>query len=363
MSKITIKTETIKDMVDIVNRGLLTSKLVNGSNYICVRAENKVLYIYNSDIDNHLEVRKPINEEASFKVFIEATSFIRLINLLNKQDEIAIEVINNNLTVSYGRNRATFTGLPIEDCQDMPYSLPEKGDSEIIVDMALLKKVLGYLPGSVNIDVRDSILSNYYFGEFSASSNNHRISYLPASPFGQYSQNGLLIPAKFLKLMNVFASEEKAFCSISENGLFIYNDKIAICGLDDGNLNKYPAIALKELVDKAEGNEVLINKDDLSDALNRLKLFLKVSDKGAIHFIGEGKKLQFTSLSNQCLEEVILDSEIDKVEGNVDIDNLISVLSMITVDKFRFSCDGERFIRISIPEEGFIYVTSLMEIA
>lgn len=362
MSVLTIKSNNIKQMTDVINKGLLASKMISASNYLCIRAEEGKLYLYNTDIDNHLEVSSNIDSQEQFKIFVDAVTFIKFINLLKEDINITLEVINNNLNIVYGKNRATINGIPTEDIEDLTYCLPQKGEVEIELDMEALKKCLNYLPASVNIDLRDTVLSNFYFKDWAASSNNRRISYLGKSPFGELTKDGLLIPPRLFKLLGVFSSEEKVYCSISENGFFVYTDNIAICGLDEGAISKYPSVDLLKIVQTSQGDSIVLVKDKIIEALSRLKIFVKVEDRGAIHFIASDKVLRLNTLNKQCIEEVPFEGEIAKFEGHIDIENLLSVLSIANGSNIELTCDNDRFLRVSIPSEEVVFVSSLMAI-
>ena len=364
-----INTEDLKNGTNLISKVWLGTKLIRSSEYLFISVKDNNLTLLNSDIDNIVSVSIPIEntDSESINEFISGQTFYRLVNLINNTKEVNLLLSDNAIILEYGKNRAVFETLDKTEAEEFIKEIPTISGNSVSIKSVDFLEALRVLSSANNTVDIVSIISNFYIGKSGAfATNNYRICSAKDSVinFSDSDKEGYLLPIRLVNILKIFEGKENIefYCDENNEYLFFKSDNIIVAGIDGPNLEKYPVKPILDLLKVEVDASFKIFKSSFSSSLNRLKLFIKDGDRGAIKVKVKNNQLILNSLNKSNKEILDLRSDTDtkdfEYKSKFDIANFISILEEVNDTDIVISFVKEKYI--IIETEKYKYLSAIM---
>ena len=363
---IKVKTEELKNGAGLISKVWLGTKLIRSSEYIFISVNKDKMLLLSSDIDNIVQVSIPVENPDTdvIKRFVSGEVFYRYVNLITGAREVNISLGDNSVILEYGKNRVEFETVSDEDSVDFIKAIPEPVGSSVSVDVKNLLSGLKVLSAANNTVDTTNIMSNFYIGAVGGlSTNNYRISATKKSIINLDEKSEFLIPTHLVNILRIFEGKEQlTFCGGDENQyLYFISDNIIVAGIDNPNLEQYPKNPILDLLKTAPDFIFKVMKSTLLNSLERLRLFIKDGDRGAIKVVVKNKELILNNILGNSEEVIDLSTTEEKefsFESKFDINNLFSILEQISETNINIGFVKDKYI--IIETEDYKYIAAIM---
>lgn len=366
---IKIQTEELKNGANLISKSWLGTKLIRCSEYLFISVKDNKLTLLNSDIDNIVSVDIPIEntENETISEFISGETFCRLVNLITNSKEVNLSLSDKTVVLEYGKNKAVFETLDKSDTEEFIKEIPDiRGDGILIKGADFLEALKVLSAGNNTVDTTN-IMSNFYIGKSGAlTTNNYRICSYKGDliELSENDKDGYLLPTHLVQILKVFEGKDTIEFFGDDNNEYLYfkSDNITVAGLDNPEISKFPVNPILDLLKTEVDCSFKVFKSFLSNSLQRLKLFIKDGDRGAIKVVVSNNQLILNSLNKSNKEVLDLRSDTDtkdyQYESKFDIANFISILEEISDTDITISFVKDKYI--IIDTDKYKYISAIM---
>lgn len=360
-----IKSEAFKDICSTILAATDNAEISTLTETLELKAENKILYLNVTNGEYYASVKFPLDSDEKFIAAVNANLFLKLIAAVTSEN---IELETKDTYVQVKANGTYKIPLIFEG--DNLLKLPEIKINNPTVEMkiggGILESILNYnskelLRGTVSRPVQKM----FYVDETGC------ITFTTGACVNSFSLEKpvkVLFNNRLVKLFKLFKNDMVDFTlgydSITEElvqtKVQFKTDKItltAVTGCNDELLNSVPVTAIRGRATATYDNNVVLNKNELLDAVNRLLLFsagygsvknLKPYSK----FVCNGNEMTIYD-SNRENKEVIQFKNDTKVnqeyEMTLDLSDLKLILDTISEEYITLSFGNHQAVVLKRP--------------
>lgn len=313
------------------------------------------LILITTDGSNTFKINQEVEGNGEFYTIVNADTFAKLIGKTTKE-EITLENKENYLEVI--GNGTYKLEIAINEEGEM-VRFPkikniEKEPEEI--DTKALKEALEVSKSSVAKTMEVPCLTGYYIGTDKIISTDRQ---LVCKLQKQLVKEPLLISSEMAELLKLI-DEEKVNLLKDENNLIFYTNTIIISGKELENKDLYPVQPIEDLTKLEYSNNIIVNRNELLNVLDRLSLFISDYDKNGVHLAFTKEALLVKSQKSNAQE--LIDAECTSEEEYnvlVDIEMLRSQLESLQEENVIIYFGQDK--SIELKEKDTILVLSLLE--
>ena len=318
----TFTTEALKKLVSYAIKGAGLNSKIELSTYIGITISNGKLTLSTTDGENFLSVSDSCLAD-DMDITVDAETFSKLIGKLNS-DTVDLEVVDNALVVT-GNGKYTLELIPDENGNRLsfPNKFPDSTTDIGKITAADLLCVNSTIKASLS-NVVGSIYSAYYFGDVVASTDRAMMSIFNR----RLLDNSYIFNSQFVDLMCM--SGVDVSLAMADNIVVakaIINDKsaIQICTKLSANPSEFKIENITKFGALEINSFCRFRKAQMLDLLDRLSLFVKKFDEGAI-------QLEFTKTGINVSS--LASSGVEFIEYQ-ECKNAESCVVKINIDRFR----------------------------
>lgn len=314
-------TEKLKELTSNAVQGAGFNKLLELSNYLGIRVEDKVIYLNTTDGTNYLCVSDACDAE-DMDVTVDADLFSKLIGKINS-NEVDIEVVDNALIVK-GNGKYTLAIQPDENgnALSFPNKFPQETEKLTAIKITDLVTTGSAVKASLS-GVAGSEYSNYYVGDVIVGTDKAMMSIFKRNMFDEpYLINKTVVDILITSPndVDVFKSADMLVFESKINDTEAITLCTPIVRPKDFNveaIKKFAALDVKSFC--------RFKKAYMLDLLDRLALFVSKFEDGAIELHFTDSYVEVSSMSSSGIER------IDYTESKDAEDITIK----INIDRFR----------------------------
>lgn len=352
--KLIIETSELKGIVNKVIKGVGNNKLSLLTQFIGITQKDNKLSFISTDGINTLVVSIPHVNDEDISFCINADKFVQLTNkTVSKQ--VTLDITGTQLTF-IGNGKYKFEIVSEEDGEIVTMPLPtdivpiekkgkkksEPKKEEDIIEVTItgtqLENIIKTNKNSVGISLENPILMGYYIGTEGVMTTNEVTAVINsnltiAAP--------LLIRANTIELAKVLGN----FNVIAQgNNIKLVGENSIIYSTLLPGIEKYPAVQIGKLLETLLPVQIQLDKNELLAALERLNIFTRDFDDGAVLIKFKDDMITITTLQNDTQVEELkaLKSKNNKLgdyKGSMKAQGLIDHLKSIAEDEIQW-CIG-----------------------
>lgn len=351
-----IKTESFKEVCTLILSGVDSSEISLLTETLELVAEGRVLYLNTTNKEYFLSVKFDLDHEEEFHATVNATLFLKLIAAVTTET-IELEMHDNYITVKANGNYK----IPLIFENDRLMELPVISIDNVTVDMyvsgTVLQSILNYNSKELAIGSLAKPVQKMFYVDQEGC-----ITFTTGACVNSFTLEKpirILLNSRLVKLFKLFKDDMVKFNlgydpiseTIIQTKVSFATSKIkltAVTGCDDSLLNQVPVAAIRNRANKAYPHSIVLSKDALVEAVNRLLLFSA----------GYGSKENvkpYSLFSFEADEVTIYDSNKENVEvlkyGN---DTVLATPYEMTLDLIDFKkvLDGctEQYVTLNFGD-------------
>lgn len=278
--KVTIKTETLQNLVNKVVKGMGNNKMLPITEMIGINISDSTLSLVSTDgmnkVQTYCTLEQPVTE--TIDIAVNGNSFSKLIQKTTSTNT-TLTVENNKLTVK-GNGSYTFS-LPVDEDNNLVKleTITVDGLEKQEIDVKLLKQTSLINKDSVATTMEFPAYTGYYYDNNGAvSTNSLKISYVKTILFN----NPVLLYPSFVNLFQLFDDDGKVNTYQSNSGITMQTKDVIIQGQKMPELSDFPINDIKPYLEQQMPHQVRVNKQALLDLLERISVFVTPYDKNGI---------------------------------------------------------------------------------
>lgn len=276
-----IKTTKFKEICSTILGATDSAEISTLTETLELKAENKVLYLNVTNGEYYASVKFDLDSDETFNAAVNASLFLKLIAAVTSEN-IELEVKDTYVLV---KANGTYK-IPLIMDGDKLLSLPvikiENPTVNMKISGSILESILNYnskelLKGTISRPVQKM----FYVDETGC------ITFTTGACVNNFSLEKpikVLFNSRLVKLFKLFKNDMVDFTlgydsisdEIVQTKVSFTTDKItltAITGCNDELLNSVPVTAIRGRANNTYDNNVVLNKNELLDTVNRLLLF------------------------------------------------------------------------------------------
>lgn len=352
-----IKTKDFKETCSIILNSLDNSKLTTLTEILEIFAEGNVLFLNVTNREYYVSVKFPLDIEEHFIATIDADLFLKLVDNTTSE-HIELEVHDNYVLF---KGNGIYKIPMIYEGTTEEKRLPKIAISNPTIKMTISGEILEsiYLYNAKEIqkeNLLNPIQKLYYVDEkgcitFSSGAciNN----------FNLEKPMKLLLNNRLIRLFKLFKDDMIDFTL----GYDEFNDNVqtkvsfntptitltSIINNNDRDLEAFPAENIRAQAEVEQDINIVLNKKELLQAINRLLLFNKNKSKDTYgKFIIDKDSLEIED-SFQNVETIVYKNEIEITEPytmNLNLNNLKNTLSNIEELYITLGCGNHTMVII-----------------
>lgn len=347
MSKVVLKTNELKEIINIAELGATNNQLFPLSSVVDINLVNNRLTVSTTDGINYLYITKDIEDnDEEFKACINIEQFAKLVPKLTTE-YITLDNSNDKLTI---QSNGTYVFPLLLDEQGNKLFIENKLDSftfsdGIDIDISDIK--------IINKANKNAVLKNngvveytgYYFNTDSVITTDGMV-------LAKYKKNmfndTILMNQNMFNLLSLYKQEYNIKFYKDNDNIVISNGTINIYGSMLPGSDKFKIDAINGLFNKDIKYSCIVNKSDIFNALNRLSIFLDKFDMNFINVSISGDKIKFYTKNNENFEECTITNNSSSTSKvfYVDILKFISIINQVDSNTVCLYFDESNFIKI-----------------
>lgn len=280
--KLTIKTETLKEMVSKAVKGAGNNKLIPITSLMAIELKDNTLTLTTSDATNYLYIKEDKVVGEDFYVVVQVEQFSKLISRLTCEN-VELEVTGNSLQV---RGNGTYMiDIPLdENGEFIVYPNPlatekkSKKSSKGEIHLSTIKTILTSCKPALATTMETPVYTNYYAGDTVIATDTMKIASYNVDLF---NDEKLLISAELMNLLDVI-DEENISVSVDDTSIVFTTKDCIVYGHKAEGIEEFAVDAINGLTQSEYPSMCKLNKDELLSILDRISLFVSTYDKRAI---------------------------------------------------------------------------------
>ena len=281
-----IKTELLQNMVSKAIQGASMNKMIPLTTLIGILVEpsymtpnESILTLITTDGSNQLRLSQKIERTEQFYTIVNAETFSKLVGKTTKE---FIELENNENYLEVTGNGTYKLEIAINEEGEMvkfPDIYTDKTTELYPIDVELLQEAINIAKASVAKTMEVPCLTGYYIGNGKIISTDRQ---LVCNLEKELVKEPLLISSEMAELL-LLLEDKKANVLHKDNNLVFYTDTITISGKELEGKEMYPVQAIDNLTKLEYSNNIIVNRQELLNVLDRMSLFISDYDKNGVH--------------------------------------------------------------------------------
>lgn len=312
-----VKTEEFKEACQTILMALDTKEVTLYNEALELLVEGSVLNLNVTNRQYYVTVKFNLSEATTFRATVKAKTFLSLISKITTEyielvvnDRVLLVKANGEYTFPIIFNNSTMLELPKINLGVITNSFSI--NSNILLSI-LLNNSKELIRGAevLKNDQSRSARPYYYVDELGA------ITFTTGACVNSFSLPSpikMLLDEKTVKLFKLFKnntsvdfkmSQVALSDTVTQTVLQFSTDKVILNTImpDSSLISSVPCISIREMANKTYPYNVVLSKDDLLEALNRLNIF-NLDSKLLIKVIVSGDELTLQSLNNDFVEKL-----------------------------------------------------------
>jgi len=312
-----VKTEEFKEACQTILMALDTKEVTLYNEALELLVEGSVLNLNVTNRQYYVTVKFNLSEATTFRATVKAKTFLSLISKITTEyielvvnDRVLLVKANGEYTFPIIFNNSTMLELPKINLGVITNSFSI--NSNILLSI-LLNNSKELIRGAevLKNDQSRSARPYYYVDELGA------ITFTTGACVNSFSLPSpikMLLDEKTVKLFKLFKnntsvdfkmSQVALSDTVTQTVLQFSTDKVILNTImpDSSLISSVPCISIREMANKTYPYNVVLSKDDLLEALNRLNIF-NLDSKLLIRVIVSGDELTLQSLNNDFVEKL-----------------------------------------------------------
>ena len=312
-----VKTEEFKEACQTILMALDTKEVTLYNEALELLVEGSVLNLNVTNRQYYVTVKFNLSEATTFRATVKAKTFLSLISKITTEyielvvnDRVLLVKANGEYTFPIIFNNSTMLELPKINLGVITNSFSI--NSNILLSI-LLNNSKELIRGAevLKNDQSRSARPYYYVDELGAITFTTGAC---VNSFSLPSSIKMLLDEKTVKLFKLFKnntsvdfkmSQVALSDTVTQTVLQFSTDKVILNTImpDSSLISSVPCISIREMANKTYPYNVVLSKDDLLEALNRLNIF-NLDSKLLIRVIVSGDELTLQSLNNDFVEKL-----------------------------------------------------------
>ncbi|WP_352399799.1 DNA polymerase III subunit beta [Anaerotignum sp.] len=354
--KLICKKDLLLQYINIVNKAVSNRTTLPILECILLTADERGFVLTGNDLELGIKTAS-IDAEIIEKgeIAIEARIFNEIIRRLNGEDVILSSDDKNAVTIICGSSEFTIMG---QGGEDFP-ALPEVEQNQAYtLKQNELRNMIRQTIFSIAQDNSKPVLTGELF-EFSqdflniVSVDGYRISYRKNNLLNSYGKNEVIVPGKTLSELNkILSQEEEDLVSVyvtDKHILFDLGTAIMVSRLIAGDFIRYEQSFSEDFK-----TEILIDKSELIQSLERASLVSRDNRKTPVRFKIKTKSLEITAKSDMgtAFEEISAEIEGEEISIAFNPRYFIEALRSIDEDRVKIHFTASLSPCTILPVEG-----------
>lgn len=276
-----IKTEEFKELCSTILAGVDSSEISTLTETLELVTEGKALFLNVTNKEYFLSTKFDLDHEEDFHATVNATLFLKLIAAVTTET-IELEMHDNYITVKANGNYKIPLIFENDKLMELPVISIENKTVEMNIAGAVLESILNYNTKELAIGSLAKPVQKMFYvdqeGCITFTSGACVNSFTLEKPIR------ILLNSRLVKLFKLFKNDMVKFTlgydpisdTIIQTKVSFATNKIkltAITSCDDSLLNQVPVAAIRNRANKTYPHSVVLSRDGLVDAVNRLLLF------------------------------------------------------------------------------------------
>ena len=292
--KLTINTATFQNMVAKAVKGAGMNNDLLITQLMSISLKDNMLTLETTDNNNYLYVRQHKVAGEDFNVVVLADKFAKLISKLTCENvtlEIPTAKAGELDKLVIKGNGKYVIELPYDEEGELiefPDPVSETTDdfwSTAELQLSTVRHILSTAKAALLVGKEDSCYSDYYVGDRIVATDTYKICGIDIKIFDEPK----LISPQLMDILDVMTSENIDVRYKDDIVIFETGDVI-VYGVVDEGIEDYQIEAIGGLLDEQFPSSCKIDKQELTQMLDRLSLFVDVFDKNSVYltFTKEG---------------------------------------------------------------------------
>ena len=354
--KLSIKTDTLKEMVSKVVKGAGLNKLVPLTSMLAIELKSNILTMHTTDMSNHLYINHDKIAGEDFYVTVGVEQFSKLIGKMTCEN-VTLELKGNSLEV---KGNGTYNiELPLDENGNLikfpnPYTMPLPSVGTI--ELTTVKAILNTAKQSLATTLEIPCYTGYYVGDKVIATDTYKICGMNIKLFDE----PVLISSEMMDLLDVIDTE-KIDVGMNDDIITFTTPDCAIYGYKMEGLEDFSIDAINGLLDTEFDSVCKVSKTAMLALLDRIALFVGTYDNKAINLTFTANGIDISSKNTSGVETIdyVESQDFKPFTCNIDIDMLTSQIKANPADVVELHYGNDKFV--SITNGNTILIISLLE--
>lgn len=286
--KLTINTALFQNMVAKAIKGADNKSDLLITQLMSIKLQDNTLTLTTTDSTNYLHISESKVPGDDFSVVVSAEKFSKLISKLTCEN-VTLEVPKakkgelDKLVVK--GNGKYVLELPYDEEGELvefedPMDDVEFGDdwTQSETKLSTIKLILSTAKAALLVGKEDMCYSDYYMGDRVVATDTYKICGIDIPMF----DDAKLLSPQLVDLLDVIEEENIEVWSKDDVVIFITN-KVTVYGMIDEGIEDYKIDAISGLLDEQFASSCKIEKGSLVQMLDRMSLFVDITDKNSVY--------------------------------------------------------------------------------
>lgn len=284
--KLTINTAAFQNMVAKAVKGAGMNNDLFITQLMSIKLENNLLTLATTDNSNQLYVRQDKVAGEDFSVVVPADKFAKLISKLTCE----------NVTLELQSKDGELDKLVVKGNGKYVIELPYDEEGELIefpdpvaqttnefwstaeLQLSTVRHILNTAKAALLVGKDDLCYSDYYVGDRVVATDTYKICGIDIKIFDEPK----LISPRLMDLLDVMSSEN-IDVRYKDDVVIFETGEVVLYGVVDEGIEDYKIDAISGLIDEQFPSSCKIEKQALTQMLDRLSLFVDVFDKNSVY--------------------------------------------------------------------------------
>lgn len=339
--KIVLKTDKFKESCAIIKNAIDSKNVSLYTETLMLYTENNILYLNITNREYYCRVKFVLDDTIDFKASVNAKLFL---DLITKMTSATISLEADGRVVHITGNG--YYKVPIIFDNDNMLILPDIKLNNITNSMSInsdiLQSILTYNSRELQRGIpRQPVQSYYYIDEHGA------ITFTSGACVNNFTLEKpvrLLLSEKVVKLFKFFKDTDKVEFAMAQDKVsndliqtkvLFKSDVVTLTAIlaENSLISTVPVEQIRNIASKNYLYSVILNRDELSSALDRLMLFNSDKNYGRLDF--SDTNLYISDWSGENKEKVTIQNKL-----NIS-DNYSAILNMNTLNLILTGCKDE----------------------
>lgn len=348
-----LKNEELKEVCSKILTAVDPDGNSNVTETLELIVENGTLHLNVTNREYFVEIKIPVDVNENFHATVNATLFLKLISQITTEE---VELIIEDKSLVVKANGVYKFPLIYDNAEllKLPEIKIENVTSEFVISSSILHDILNYNSKELSKKVYLKLVQRYYYvdecGCITFTSGACVNNFTLPQPIK------MLLNQKTVKLFKLFDGEVKFTMGhdaltddITQTKVKFDNGKVtltAIISCDDSLINSVPVNVIRGMATDEYKYSVVLNKDEMLQAINRLLLFSSSRTYSEFTFTPENVTLSLNNLSKEKINYYNDTSVSEEYHTMLDLNDLKLTLENCSESHITMNFGNERSIVI-----------------